>query len=185
MDKQKLLIQALWRKARMEKEPLRLDCKTQSKAIRMRFALYNAVKHVRSGLQPADEALRDAVMNVTIGFDPDEPHVLVLRQKVESEMMQTIADVLGVDTDKLWEVEASAAVPGQGFPRELVKTEEQAAMEASFGRLQGVLAAEPTEQQQELMRRRLDYSQLQSRAAAPASPSEQPWREERKDDSTL
>lgn len=115
MDEQKALLQGLWRKAFGQDEPLEIPCKTASNATRMRFALYNAVRGVRTGKDKVDDLLRQAAENCSIGFHPEDKTILVMHRKVMTEMMQTIAGILGDSpelkkTDEQMEVEASQAL---------------------------------------------------------------------------
>ena len=115
MDEQKALLQGLWRKAFGQDEPLTIPCKTASNATRMRFALYNAVRGVRTGKDKVDDLLRRATENCSIGFDPEDKSILIMQKKIMTEMMQTVAGILGDTpelrkTDEQMEVEASQAL---------------------------------------------------------------------------
>lgn len=122
MDEQKQLLQGLWRKAFSQQEPLEIPCKTGSNATRLRFALYNSVRAVREGKKQADTALKNAVENCAIGFHPQDKTILVIQQKVMTELMQTIASIVGNDP------QAS-------------KTDDEIAMEASQAKLMEVLGS--------------------------------------------
>lgn len=121
MDNQKALLQALWRKAGRAEEPLRVECKSESEARRLRFALYNAVRDARAGKVEADAALTEALENCTVGFAPEDKRVLVLQQKVMTGMMQSVAALVG-------------DAPG------LLKSEDEMLVEASQARLAAKLA---------------------------------------------
>ena len=115
MDEQKHLLQGLWRKAFSQDDALEIPCKTEPNATRMRFALYNAVRGVRTGKDKVDDLLKQATENCSIGFHPADRSVLVMQKKVMTEMMQTIAGILGDTpelrkTDEQMEVEASQAL---------------------------------------------------------------------------
>lgn len=115
MDEQKALLQGLWRKAFGQDEPLTIPCKTASNATRMRFALYNAVRGVRTGKDKVDDLLRRATENCSIGFDPEDKSILIMQKKVMTEMMQTVAGILGdapelKKSDEQMEAEASLAL---------------------------------------------------------------------------
>lgn len=130
MDEQKALLQGLWRKAFSQDEPLAIPCKTASNATRMRFALYNAVRGVRTGKDKVDDLLRRATENCSISFDPEDKSILIMQKKIMTEMMQTVAEILG-DTP------------------ELKKSDEQMEVEASLALLtkklnEGVSADQPT-----------------------------------------
>ena len=115
MDEQKELLQGLWRKAFLQTEPLLIPCKSESNAIRLRFALYNAVREVRKGKGKADKTLIDATNNCTIGFSPDDRATLLVQRKVMTELMQVVVDLVG-DAPELrkseedMEIEASSAL---------------------------------------------------------------------------
>lgn len=95
MDQQKAMMHALWRKAIRQEVPVRIPCGTAAKASKMRFALYNSVRNVRSGKEQSDAALLDALENCSVFFEEKDKSVLVIGRKVASEMMQTIAGILG------------------------------------------------------------------------------------------
>ena len=115
MDEQKELLQGLWRKAFLQAEPLLIPCKSESNAIRLRFALYNAVREVRKGKGKADKTLIEATNNCTIGFSPDDRATLLVQRKVMTELMQVVVDLVG-DAPELrkseedMEIEASSAL---------------------------------------------------------------------------
>ena len=94
MDKQKAMMQELWRRALAREDGVAVPCKSASDAVKFRFALYNAVKAARAGKEPADEVLKDAIVNCSVGFDPEKANIVVIRQKVMSGLMQTVAEVL-------------------------------------------------------------------------------------------
>ena len=115
MDEQKELLQGLWRKAFLQAEPLLIPCKSESNAIRLRFALYNAVREVRKGKGKADKTLIEATNNCTIGFSPGDRATLLVQRKVMTELMQVVVDLVG-DASELrkseedMEIEASSAL---------------------------------------------------------------------------
>ena len=115
MDEQKELLQGLWRKAFLQEGPLLIPCKSESNAIRLRFALYNAVREVRKGKGKADKTLIEATNNCTIGFSPDDRTTLLVQRKVMTELMQVVVDLVG-DAPELrkseedMEIEASSAL---------------------------------------------------------------------------
>ena len=115
MDEQKELLQGLWRKAFLQAEPLLIPCKSESNAIRLRFALYNAVREVRKGKVKADKTLIEATNNCTIGFSPNDRTTLLVQRKVMTELMQVVVDLVG-DAPELrkseedMEIEASSAL---------------------------------------------------------------------------
>lgn len=147
MDKQKLLLQGLWRKAGASPEALRLPCSTRGEALRLRFALYNAVRKVREGKEPADEALQRALEEVTLSFEDDAQTVLVMEQKVRTGMMQVVVAALGAgaQAEGVSPVPATSqgpiAEPSPQAPSPFLKTPEQIEEERSLERLREKLAA--------------------------------------------
>lgn len=141
MDKQKLLLQGLWRKAGAAPEALRLPCRTRGEALRLRFALYNAVRKVREGKEPADEALTRALEEVTLSFEDDAQTVLVMEQKVRTGMMQVVVAALGAgpQAEGVSPVPATSQVAAEPSP--FLKTPEQIEEERSLERLREKLAA--------------------------------------------
>lgn len=143
MDKQKLLLQGLWRKAGASPEALRLPCRTRGEALRLRFALYNAVRKVREGKEPADEALTRALEEVTLSFEDDAQTVLVMEQKVRTGMMQVVVAALGPQAaEGVSPVPATSQVAVATAPSaSFLKTPEQIEEERSLERLREKLAA--------------------------------------------
>jgi hypothetical protein len=143
MDEQKMLMHGLWRKAWKASEPVEVPCRTKSNAIKLRFALYNSVRFVRSGKEEADGALREAVENVSIGTLPGDPTVLVLQRRSLSETLQTIAALLAEDDAGQGQGETRQAPVAGGLALPAAaKTGEQLLMEASQARLQSLLEGE-------------------------------------------
>lgn len=144
MDKQKLLLQGLWRKAGASPEALRLPCRTRGEALRLRFALYNAVRKVREGKEPADEALTRALEEVTLSFEDAAQTVLVMEQKVRTGMMQVVVAALGPQAEGVSPVPADSQGPttvATAAPSPFLKTPEQIEEERSLERLREKLAA--------------------------------------------
>ena len=143
MDKQKLLLQGLWRKAGASPEALRLPCRTRGEALRLRFALYNAVRKVREGKEPADEALTRALEEVTLSFEDDAQTVLVMEQKVRSGMMQVVVAALGAtaQAEEVSPVPTTSQVAVATATSPFLKTPEQIEEERSLERLREKLAA--------------------------------------------
>lgn len=133
MDEQKMLLHGLWRKAWKASEPILVPCRTKSNAIKLRFALYNSVRFVRAGKENADETLREAAENVSIGTLEGDPTTLVLQRRTLSETMKTIAAILAG-------AGAGAGAGGSAFelPAD-AKTGEQLLAEASQERLRKLL----------------------------------------------
>ena len=142
MDEQKMLLHGLWRKAWRASAPVEVPCRTKSNAIKLRFALYNSVRFVRAGKEEADEGLREAAENVSIGTLPGDPPVLVLQRRSLSETLQTIAALLAEDEAGQGPGETRQVPMGNGTVLALpaaAKTGEQLLVEASQARLQSLL----------------------------------------------
>lgn len=122
MDQRKDRMHALWRSAFEHEEPIEVNCKTESAAIRFRLDLYNSVKQVRKGLE-GDSKLQEAVLNVMLCVKKDDRTKLVLSKKISSDIMQEVEELLKSRGDAI------------------VSTEQAEANE-SFARLQAKLAAE-------------------------------------------
>jgi hypothetical protein len=147
MDEQKMLLHGLWRKAWKATEPILVPCRTKSNAIKLRFALYNSVRFVRAGKENADETLREAAENVSIGTLEGDPTTLVLQRRTLSETMKTIAAILADEgAGPGAEVGAGGSAFGPTFelPAE-AKTGEQLLAEASQERLKRLLSEQEGE----------------------------------------
>lgn len=138
MDEQKMLLHGLWRKAWKATEPILVPCRTKSNAIKLRFALYNSVRFVRAGKENADETLREAAENVSIGTLEGDPTTLVLQRRTLSETMKTIAAILADEGGTSLDAGGSAFGPAFELPAE-AKTGEQLLAEASQERLKRLL----------------------------------------------
>ena len=116
MDKQKQVMQGLWRRAGRMPEALEIKCKSLSDARRMRFALYNSVREFKpdqkDGKPPkvADEALQLGIDNCSVSFKEGEPTTVLLRQKTKTDLMISALEALGEEAllDEL-DVAASAS----------------------------------------------------------------------------
>lgn len=147
MDEQKMLLHGLWRKAWKASEPILVPCRTKSNAIKLRFALYNSVRFVRTGKENADETLREAAENVSIGTLEGDPTTLVLQRRTLSETMKTIAAILaddGAGPGACADAGGSAFGPAFELPAE-AKTGEQLLAEASQERLRRLLSEQAGE----------------------------------------
>lgn len=122
MDQRKDRMHALWRSAYAHDEPMEIDCKSESGAIRFRLDLYNAVKQVRKGLE-GDEGLREAVMNVMLSVKKEDRTKLIMAKKISSDLM----------------VQVEALLKSRG---DSIVSTETVEMEESFSRLQAKLAAD-------------------------------------------
>lgn len=92
------VLRDVWRKAL--KEELRIPCKDRGEAIRLRMALYRAVKAVRSGKEQVDHGLQEAVKNCGISFEGEGGSTLVVANKLNSRFMQNVIAALGGLSDK-------------------------------------------------------------------------------------
>lgn len=116
MDKQKQVMQGLWRRAGRMPDALEIKCKNLSDARRMRFALYNAVREFKpdqkDGKPPkvADEALQLGIDNCSVSFREGAPTTVLLRQKAKTDLMISALEALGEEAllDEL-DVAASAS----------------------------------------------------------------------------
>ena len=87
-------LQSIWRAALGRPEGVRLPCKDEGEAKRLRFALYNAVRHLRV-LEPAatvDTTLAEAVKNCSISLI--ESTVLLVQDKQFSPLMAVVNKAL-------------------------------------------------------------------------------------------
>lgn len=131
MDQQKAMMHALWRKAIRQEVPVRIPCGTAAKASKMRFALYNSVRNVRSGKEQSDAALLDALENCSVFFEEKDKSVLVIGRKVASEMMQTIAGILGEEKGLL---KSSEEIKMEELQRSAVEKVAEGAAEGVKGK---------------------------------------------------
>lgn len=99
MATQKELLQAVWRKAIRQDEPLRIQTKSKSCATKLRFDLYNAVRDFRSGKMVPDETLQQAIENCSLAYDQDDPSVLVVRRKMDTDMMRLLTGLVTDEQD--------------------------------------------------------------------------------------
>lgn len=123
MTKLQDMHQAIWRKAWLSQEPLRIACPTESDAAQLRFALYNAVRPIRLGKKTADPALAEAIEGCSISLDREDPRVLILRKKLDSAVVGVLQNVLG-DTPILTEEEQVVAASEAKFLAKLAETPE-------------------------------------------------------------
>ena len=100
MNQETALLHALWRKGLQSETPVRIPCAAKSDATRLRWALYNAVAKYRpegSKHGQADAVLAEAIENCSLSVEGKEPgpFALVIQRKTLTNLMQTIAAVLG------------------------------------------------------------------------------------------
>lgn len=94
MDKQLKILHDLWKTAGKNDKPLKIPCGDESSAARLRFALYNAVKPVKTG-KLVDKELLDAATNCSISYEQGDKTTLVIQQKIMAglmPMLQTLVD---------------------------------------------------------------------------------------------
>jgi hypothetical protein len=91
---EKAVMQALWRKALELPKGLTIPCGNAQAAARLRFALYNGVRAFRKGLAKPDEALAQALAELTISFTPDKSG-LVIGPKAATGMMPQLLAIIG------------------------------------------------------------------------------------------
>lgn len=128
MDKQKQILQALWRRAGRMSEPLEINCKTESDAKRTRFALYNAVREFKEKDgkpgKPADDELKYAIENCSVGYKEGSVNVLVIRGKASLEMMGAVLEALG-DEKLLDEEQITASASAALVMKKLAAMEKE------------------------------------------------------------
>lgn len=124
MDKQKQIMQGLWRRAGRQEEALEIKCKTLADARRMRFALYNAVREFKPDQKdgrapkPADPALQHAINNCSVSFKDDDPTTVLLRQKTKTTLMMSALEALG-EEPLLDEVDIAAGASASAVMKKL------------------------------------------------------------------
>lgn len=87
-------LQSVWRAALGKPDGLRLECQTAAEAKRLRFALYNSVRHLRTeeGARFADQELIRAVDNCSISFVDER--VLLIQDNQFSPLRQVVQKAL-------------------------------------------------------------------------------------------
>jgi hypothetical protein len=83
----------IWRAAYTNPDGITIPCESEASAKRLRFALYNAVKPIKSGAKVADEGLKAAIANCSIGFTDDKKGLCV-QQKVATQLNKILLGVL-------------------------------------------------------------------------------------------
>ena len=103
-----LMLQAIWRKAGRQTDPLTIPVPAPADAARLRWALYNSVRGFRAGPDTlesrADPELAGFVEELSLRV---EGASVVLERRVKSPMMQAVAAALG--KEDLVDTEAEAA----------------------------------------------------------------------------
>lgn len=85
---------SVWREAGRTEEGVTIPCESEANAKRLRFALYNAVKPVKSGRIEADAALKHGVATCSLSFTEDKMG-LIVRPKVATLLNKTLLAALG------------------------------------------------------------------------------------------
>lgn len=143
MDKELAVLQALWKKAASQDEPILIPHKTASDAKRRRFQLYNAVKQVKKNPQ-LDPALFAATEACSISFATET--TLRLRKRAPDDDLLAVAAGLGID------VEAVAPAPKTKAELEAQESERRF-MEQMQGKSPQIPAASPAPTLEEVMLR--------------------------------
>lgn len=94
ISKSMAIFHEVWRMANTPDGMKVIQCKTPAEAMRLRFALYNAVKPYRNGKREADPALREAILNCSMSLTPDKTGVL-LQKKIDTELGQVLLEAIG------------------------------------------------------------------------------------------
>lgn len=114
----------LWRTAGQSPEGVTVPCESAANATRLRFALYNSLKPIKTGKMEADMKLRHAMDTCSLSFTEDKQG-LIIRPKVSTTINKAILAVLG---------------------KPAIKGTEEILMEESVARMQERLtSAEPSE----------------------------------------
>lgn len=93
LSQEALLMLGLWRKAGKSEEPLELVLPTKADATRMRFALYNAAKPIRTGKQVDAEVLA-AVESLSVRAVENK---VIFAKKSASALIEAALAALGED----------------------------------------------------------------------------------------
>lgn len=120
------IMREMWRLAYSRKEGVTIPCPDKSSAMRLRFALYNAVKLYRNGKDEADSALTSAIANCQLAIGEDNKSV-VMKRKLDSA------------TNK-----AMLAILGNAMPQSVDDAMALESMARIMERVQETLAPEPT-----------------------------------------
>ncbi|UOF77865.1 hypothetical protein [Bacteriophage sp.] len=86
------MLQEVWRRASKLDEPLRIPCPNEAAAVKLRFALYAAVKDAKREDTVCDEPLREAARSCMIRLDGD---IVVIQNAKFDATMQGVLDILG------------------------------------------------------------------------------------------
>ena len=84
---------SVWREAGRSQEGVVIPCESEANAKRLRFALYNAIKPVKTGRLAADTALKHAIANCSLSFTEDKMG-LHIRPKVATTLNKALLAAL-------------------------------------------------------------------------------------------
>jgi hypothetical protein len=110
------IMHGIWREAGRDETGVTIACESEANAKRLRFALYNALKPIKSGKQGADSALLHAIATCSLGFTEDKKG-LIIKPKIATVLSKTML----------------AALAGKE-----VKNTEDYLMEETFARLSAI-----------------------------------------------
>ena len=113
----------LWRVGGESPDGVTVPCESEANAKRLRFALYNSLKPVKTGKMNADMKLQYAIDNCSLSFTEDGKG-LVIRPKVSTVVNKAILAALG---------------------NRVIKSTEELVMEESVKRMQERLMEKPAE----------------------------------------
>jgi hypothetical protein len=99
-SQEKLLFQEVWKRAYDNPQGLTIRFKTEKLAYSARMALYNAIKEAKSGKEMLDKKLTLAAEHIRLIWGEDRT-VLILQHRRDSEVVQTLEELLGVQMGEL------------------------------------------------------------------------------------
>ncbi len=83
----------IWREAGRSEEGVTIPCESVTNATRLRFALYNALKPIKSGKQVADSALQHAIKTCSLSYTEDKSG-LVIKPKIATTLSKSMLAAL-------------------------------------------------------------------------------------------
>lgn len=90
--KQTNLLRAAWMMG-FSKGTYEIECADEKAAKRLRFRLYEAVKNIRRGKEPAEPDLIEAIAESELALDGNK---VIIRRKPIPPALQALADALGM-----------------------------------------------------------------------------------------
>lgn len=111
-SKETQIYHAVWRKALEMKDGATINLPSEKAAQRLRFALYNAVRKVRTGEEVADQVLLEAVQVLSVGFTPDKKGLRLVR-KEETGALPQLLELVGEQNVKPLEQQVAAESAGR------------------------------------------------------------------------